>query len=139
VRTAIDSNILSALWSKESLAGSIARQLGEAKGDGALLMAPVVYVELLAYPGATESFLKNFLADTGVTVEFDLQEAVWKEAGRRFARYAGRRSKSGHGNPKRLLADFLIGAHALVQADCLMTLDVTRYRQDFPELRLVTL
>lgn len=139
MRTALDSNILSALWSKEPLAGSIARQLGEAKGDGALLIAPVVYAELLAYPGATESFLKNFLVDTGVTAEFDLQETVWMEAGRRFARYAGRRRKSGHGPPKRLLADFLIGAHALVQADRLMTLDITRYRQDFPELKLVTL
>lgn len=139
MRTAIDSNILSGLWSKEPLAGSIARRLGGAKEDGALLIAPVVYVELLAYPGATESFLKNFLADTGVTAEFDLQEAVWVEAGRRFARYAGRRRKSGHGNPKHLLADFLIGAHALVQADRLMTLDLTRYKQDFPELKLVTL
>jgi predicted nucleic acid-binding protein len=137
VRTAIDSNILSALWSKEPLAGSIARQLGAAKDDGALLVSPVVYAELLAYPGATESFLKNFLADTGVSAEFDLQEAVWTEAGRRFARYAGRRRRSGHGDPRHLLADFLIGAHALVQSDRLMTLDRTRYKQDFPELKLV--
>lgn len=137
MRTAIDSNVLSALWSKEPSAGSIATRLGEAKGDGALLIAPVVFAELLAYPGATESFLKNFLADTGVTADFNLQEAVWTEAGQRFARYAGRRRKSGHGNPKRLLADFLIGAHALVQADRLMTLDLTRYKQDFPELKII--
>jgi len=137
VRTAIDSNILSALWSKEPLAASIATRLGAAKDDGALLIAPVVYAELLAYPGATESFLEKFLSDTGVTAEFDLQEAVWKEAGRRFARYASRRRRSGHGNPKRLLADFLIGAHALVQADRFMTLDLARYRQDFPELKII--
>jgi predicted nucleic acid-binding protein len=36
-----------------------------------------------------------------------------------------------------LLADFLIGAHALVQADQLLTLDSTRYSQDFPEVRLL--
>lgn len=100
-------------------------------------MAPVVYAELLAYPGSTESFVQSFLANTGVTAEFDLEETAWKEAGRRFAQYAGRRRRSGHGNPKRLLADFLIGAHALVQADRLMTLDPTRYKQDFPELKLV--
>jgi predicted nucleic acid-binding protein len=38
---------------------------------------------------------------------------------------------------KRLLADFIIGSHALAQADRLMTLDPKRYRQDFPELKLI--
>jgi predicted nucleic acid-binding protein len=36
-----------------------------------------------------------------------------------------------------LLADFLIGSHALVQADRLLTLDPHRYSQDFPEVRLM--
>jgi predicted nucleic acid-binding protein len=58
------------------------------------------------------------------------------EAGRRFARYAVHRRKSGPGKPKRLLADFLIGAHASLQADRLMSLDPTRYKQYFPELKL---
>jgi predicted nucleic acid-binding protein len=72
VRTAIDTNIISALWSKEPSGSGIARQLWEAKDDGALLIAPAVYVELLAYPNATESFVSRFLADTGITVEFHL-------------------------------------------------------------------
>jgi predicted nucleic acid-binding protein len=137
MRTAIDTNILSALWSKEPLAANIAKQLGEAKSDGALLIAPVVYVELLAYPNATESFVNDFLADTGIIVEFQLQEAVWHEAGRSFARYANRRRKSAAGSSKRFPADFLIGAHALLQADRLMTLDPSRYKQDFPDVTLV--
>jgi predicted nucleic acid-binding protein len=136
VRTAIDTNILSALWSNEAAARNIPRQLGDAKGHGALLIAPVVYVELLAYPQATESFLNNFLSDTGITVDFQMEEAVWVDAGKRFARYAERRRKPGQGESKRLLADFLIGSHALLQADRLMSLDPARYRQYFPELRL---
>jgi len=36
-----------------------------------------------------------------------------------------------------LLVDFLIGAHALVQADRLMTLDAKRYQRDFPELKII--
>jgi hypothetical protein len=39
--------------------------------------------------------------------------------------------------PKRLLADLVIGAHALIHADRLMTLDPARYRHDFPEFKLV--
>jgi predicted nucleic acid-binding protein len=136
VRTAIDTNIISALWSSESLAGNITEQLGEAKSHGALLIAPVVYAELLAYPKATESFVGRFLAETGITVDFNLEHSVWVDAGKRFARYANQRRKAGHGEPKRLLADFLIGSHALLQADRLMSLDGSRYRNYFPELKL---
>ena len=38
--------------------------------------------------------------------------------------------------PKRLLADFIIGSHALAQADRFMTLDPKRYERDFPEPKL---
>jgi predicted nucleic acid-binding protein len=134
VRTAIDTNILFALWSNEPSAGRIPGRLGEAKNQGALLIAPVVYVELLAYPKATESFVNRFLSETGITVDFDLNESVWVDAGRRFA---NQRRKSGRGEPKRLLADFLVGSHALLQADRLMSMDAVRYRQYFPELKLI--
>ena len=107
------------------------------KNAGTLFVSAVVYAELLAYPNVTEFFVNQFLAETGTIVDFHLQERVWKEAGYRFARYANRRRKSAHEGPRRLLADFLVGAHALLQADRLMTLDPTRYKQDFPELRLL--
>lgn len=137
MRTAIDTNVLSALWSKESLAADIARNLGNAKTDGGLVVGAPVYAELLAYPKATESFVNTFLADTGIDVDFEFQQPVWLEAGRRFARYAKRRRKSARQGPRRLLADFIIGSHALTQADRLMTLDPKRYKQDFPELKLI--
>jgi predicted nucleic acid-binding protein len=137
MKTAIDTNILSALWSREPTAAMIPLRLTEARDHGALLIGPVVYVELLAYPQATEHFVNGFPADTGITVDFDLKEPVWVDAGRRFARYAERRRKSGHAESKRLLADFLMGSHALLQADQVMSLDVSRYRVYYPELRLV--
>lgn len=136
MRTALDTNILSALWSNEPLASAIAKQLGEAKQQGALILSAVVYAELLAYPKATEAFINDFLAQTGIQIDFHFEDAVWIESGRRFARYANRRRQSAREGPKRLLADFLVGAHALLQADRLMTLDPARYKQDFPELRL---
>jgi hypothetical protein len=137
MRTAIDTNVLSALWSKEPPAPDIARNLGNAKTEGGLVVAAPVYAELLAYPKATESFVNTFLADTGIDVDFEFQQPVWLEAGRRFARYAKRRRRSAHQGPRRLLADFIIGSHALTQADRLMTLDPKRYKQDFPELKLI--
>lgn len=100
-------------------------------------MCPVVYAELLAYPGATEAYVRGFLQDTGVVVDLRLEERVWTETGLRFARYAARRRRSTGEGPRRLLADFLIGAHALVQADRLLTLDPKVYQQDFPEVRLM--
>jgi predicted nucleic acid-binding protein len=96
-----------------------------------------VYAELLAHPKATESFLNGFLADTGVVVDIEFQQSVWLEAGRRFARDARRRRRTAHHGPRRLLADFMIGSHALTQADRLMTLDPKRFKQDFPELKLI--
>jgi predicted nucleic acid-binding protein len=69
-------------------------------------------------------------------VDLHVMDSVWREAGRRFSEHAARRRQTFAQHPRRILADFLIGAHALLQADCLMTLDTRYYRQYFPELRL---
>jgi predicted nucleic acid-binding protein len=137
MRTALDTNVLSALWSEEPLASGVAKSLANAKTEGGLVVAGPVYAELLAYPEITESFVNNFLADTGIDVDFDFEQTVWLDAGRRFARYAKRRRKTAPQEPRRLLVDFIIGSHALVKADRLMTLDPKRYKQDFPELKLI--
>ena len=139
MRTAIDTNILSAIWSNEPATASIVQLLGEARRNGALILSPVVFAELHAYPGATSAFLSSFIADTGITADFHLEKATWEEAGIRFARYAIRRRQSLGSAPRRLIADFLVGAHALLQADQLFTLDSKVYQQDFPELALVPL
>ena len=60
MRTAIDTNIISALWSKEIVAVEVARRLGDAKLEGAIVIAGPVYAELLAYPNASVSFVNDF-------------------------------------------------------------------------------
>jgi predicted nucleic acid-binding protein len=137
VRTAIDANVFSAIWSAEVSARNLIAQLGDAKGDGALLISPFVFAELLAYPGISESYVRAFLEDTGVQIDLKLEERIWAEAGNRFAQYASRRRKATNRGPRRLLADFLIGAHALVQTERLLTLDWKVYQLDFPELQLL--
>ena len=64
MRTAIDANVFSAILSWEPTAERAIAQLGLAKTEGALVISPFVFSELLAYPGATESYVRRFLEDT---------------------------------------------------------------------------
>jgi len=136
VRTAIDTNIISAIWSGSAPSGQAASALAQAANEGALVICAPVYVELLAYPNATAAYLDRFLTNTRVEVDFDIDEPVWRETAQRFANYAHRRRKSGGGEAKRLVVDFIIGAHASLYADRLITLDPHRFTKDFPKLRL---
>jgi len=137
VRTAIDSNIFSAIWTGESSVPMLLVQLEKATQEGALLISPFVFTELYAYPGTTQELIHKLLEATGVLVDVKIDERVWTIAGQRFAHYAARRRKATGEGPRRVCADFLIGAHALVQADRLLTLDPKVYMLDFPELRLL--
>lgn len=137
MRTALDTNVFSALWSKESISTRVAEKLVESKSSGAVIVSAAVYAELLAHPTFPEASINAFLSETGIAVDFSFSTVVWLEAGRRYARYAARRRRASAQEPKRMLADFMIGAHAVSEADRFMTLDPDRYRRDFPELRLV--
>ena len=70
--------------------------------------------------------------------------SVWGLAAERFARYAENRRRSGGGRPRRILADFLIGAQALTQpwagfTPAIATLDGRFFQNCFPELRVYAL
>jgi hypothetical protein len=136
--TAIDTNVLAALWDAgDALHGEARKALDAALGRGTLVISGVVYAELLAAPGRTEEFLDEFCADTGVGVEWELEERIWRMAGAAFRSYAARRRKQKGTEPRRILADFLIGAHALVKGYELLTLDERMYRAAYPRLRIV--
>ena len=137
MKIAIDSNVISALWSGEPAASLASSQLNLAGQGNKLIVCAPVYAELLAYPKASEPFLEAFLSETHISVDFEMKEDIWRLAARRFSKYAGRRRRSAGGQPRRILADFVVGAHALLRADRLFTLDRDRYTTDFPELRLV--
>src|SRR5579872_3180625 len=131
MKTALDSNILSALWSNEPSAERIETELKGAHALGSIVISGPVYVEIMAYPLAPRAFVERFLSETGIHVDFNLDASVWHRAAEGFSAYGHRRRRSGGGTPKRLLSDFLIAAHALLRADRLMTLDPSRYQQDF--------
>jgi predicted nucleic acid-binding protein len=138
--TAIDSNIFIAFWDASDALNSLAQSaLTAAWNRGSLVVAAPVYAELLAVPGRSETFLDTFLRETGTTVDWDMDEATWRTAGRAFQSYAGRRKRHQGSAPRRILADFLIGAHALRNGFRLLTLDSGLYTTAFPRLTLIAI
>jgi predicted nucleic acid-binding protein len=95
-----------------------------------------VYAELRGFRGRTEGYLDHLLADTYIHVDWDLDEEVWRVAGTANQAFSERRRRQNLGGPRRILADFLIGAHALVNGYTLLTLDQRHYRAAFPKLKL---
>jgi predicted nucleic acid-binding protein len=93
-----------------------------------------VFAELLAAPSRTEPFLDSFCRETGIAVDWNLGQPVWRAAGRAFRQYAARRKKHRDSGPRRILADLLIGAHAMQNGFRLLTLDDRLYRAAFPQL-----
>ena len=138
--TAIDTNVIIALWDRDASFSSAAQTALEAAFNrGGLVVAAPVFAYLLAAPGRTEAFVDAFLGDTGMSVDWNLDEMVWRSAGRAFQRYAERRRKQRDPGTRRILADFLIGAHADARGFRLLTLDERIYRTAFPKLVVETI
>src|SRR5579863_4851552 len=112
--TAIDTNILIALWDADDTLNRLARSaLDRALDAGALVIAAPVFAELLADPSRDEAFVDTFCRETAISVEWDLPEKIWRVAGRAFQHYSAVRRRQHGAGPRRILADFLIGAHAV--------------------------
>ena len=138
--TSIDTNVLAGLWDvDDTLNGAAQQALDRASAHGNLVVCAPVFAELLAFPQRTESFLEAFFRETSISVDWSLSKSVWKSAGRAFGAYAARRRRGGESGPRRVLADFLIGAHAAQNGHRLLTLDQGIYRAAFPKLKLVSL
>ena len=138
--SAVDSNILVSLWDSENTLHLPAQAvLDEALQRGNLVIAAPVYAELLSFPRRTEAFLDYFLTETGIRVDWELKESDWRAAGRAFQACAARREKQREAGPRRILTDFLIGAHALRRGYRLLTLDDRLYRAAFPGLAIVAI
>src|SRR5258708_10126276 len=137
--TVIDSNVIAALWNvDDALKGAARSALDAALDRGPLIVPAPVYSELMAFAGRTEAFLDDFFQQTGIAIDWRMDERVWRAAGQAFQSYAGRRRKQRDPGPRRILADFLIGAYATRHNYSLLTLDEGIYRAAFPGLRILT-
>ena len=156
MRTAVDSNVLLDLLGDTLQARSSRAALGAASSEGIIVICPVVQAELAANLGSEEA-LQRFVAELQLSTEqFSVLSLV--DAGTAFRLYSRTRGqqvqcprcgrKHGFSCPscgatiawrQHVIADFLIGAHALRQSDRLLTRDDGYYRAYFPDLRLLKL
>ena len=128
--TAIDTSILLDVFVDSDQADQSEELLVQAYEKGSLIIAPVVYAELVPQaPSQVE--LDRWLSLAGIQViPFTKHHAF--QAGKAHAAYR----KAG-GKRDRILADFMIGAHALAEADVFLTRDRGFYRNYFSSLQIV--
>lgn len=135
--TAIDSNVIIALWANDpALSVAAETALDAAFRRGGLVVAAPVFSELIAAPGRTEPLVSALLEENGIVIDWNLNEPIWRSAGRAFQAYAERRRQQRDHGTRRILADFLIGAHADVRGYRLLSLDERLYRAAFPGLQM---
>lgn len=152
---AVDSNVLFDVLSPDSehYEESVER-LEEATEDGPLGICDVVYAELGSrFSGQSE--VDRFLDETDLVVIRSSRAALY-EASLAWRRYTSRRpdgfacgecgalnrvpcSKCGARLQARqhMIADFIVGGHALVECAGLITRDQRYFRTYFPDLELL--
>ena len=154
VRTAVDTNVLLDLVGGDPAAVAAARAaLFAALASGTVIVCPIVYAESAASHQIED--IDELIGDLGLVIEeFSVESlrvaaSAWRSYRRRRGAEVqcprcGRRFTvecPSCGTPiawrQHVIADFLIGAHALSQANQLLTRDAGYYRAYFPELKLL--
>jgi len=130
VTTAVDTSVLAAIYKGEANGDAWLSLLEEQGEAGELVVCGVVVAELSAFfPRPVD--VSVFLNDLEIRYdELDPEAAIM--AGALFRAY-----RREGGPRKHMIPDFLIGAHASIQADQLAAADRGFLRRYFPRLALV--
>lgn len=129
--TALDSSVvLDVLTNSPRYSVLSESALRQASLQGQLVVSETVLAEIFPALGDAEQ-VRRFLSDWQIEfVPSDVESAML--AGEMFSRYLRRGRER-----KRILADFLIGAHASVHADRLLARDRGFLRDYFKDLKVV--
>jgi predicted nucleic acid-binding protein len=131
MRTASDTSVLLDLVLDDPLfANRSEAALRSAAAAGALTICECVLAEIR--PAFRPAEIDEFLSDWGIEFVPSTRDSCLF-AGEMFATYLRRRRAT----PRRVLPDFLIGAHALLTADRLLARDRGYYRDYFTRLTLL--
>jgi hypothetical protein len=130
--TALDTSVLlDILVDDPTYADSSEEKLAKVFEQGSLIISPAVYAELVPQANDRQQ-LDAWLAQCGIHVPPLTADHAFT-AGVAHAAYR----KAG-GRRQRILADFFIGAHALHEANQLLTRDRGFYRQYFSGLHILS-
>lgn len=128
--TAVDTNVLiDLLVPNEAFVRRSTIAIEQAATEGSLVICDLVYAELYG-AFANQRDCDAFVEDLGIRIE-PLSRAASFLASRTWRAY-----RAHGGKRARILADFLIGAHAQEQTSRLLSRDRGFYREAFPSLRL---
>ena len=129
--TAVDTSVLvDVLTDDETFGAASAQALADAVLAGGVVACDVVWAETAAGFAELDAF-RETMDELGVL--FSASETATAEA----ASAAWRAYRIGGGAGGRIVSDFLIGAHALVQTDRLLARDRGFYRGYFRDLAIV--
>lgn len=130
----VDSNvILSALNTRDANCGQARRALANTLPATVHVISPPVHAELNASADIVQ--IQGWLNANRIGVLWPMPEWVWTRAGQAFFAYA--KSRRGGALPRRILADFLIAAHAEHHGADILTFDSTIYAAVFPDLNVI--